>query len=191
MARAVGRARLVPEIMAGNPHRDLAKAVQGFCRRNRAVLVVKSREKNRDPRFIWRMADVLVKSDDEVFPYSSIQLMAIADLCIHFQSGAVLEAAFCGVPSLSVKVPPPFPRDNPAFEELWDAKPHSFQNWEGIVWSADLHAAAALLARRTLDNFAVQPAARRDYIERYIGFGDTRSSERVLEVIERRAARAG
>jgi hypothetical protein len=191
MALAVGRARLVREIMAGNPYRGLADAVHAFCRRSGAALVVKSREKNRDPGFIRDMADVLVERDDEVFPYSSIQLMAIADLCIHFQSGAVLEAASCGVPSLSVKVPPPFPRDNPAFEELWDAKPRSFQNWEGIVWSADLHGAARLLADRKLHDFAVQPEARRDYVERYVGFGDTRSSERVLDVIERQAAREG
>lgn len=191
IAKATGRARLVPEIMTGNPHRELAHAVQDFCRRNGAVLVVKSREKNGDPWFIRGMADVLVESDDEVFPYSSMQLMAIADLCVHFQSGAVLEAAFCGVPSLSVKVPPPYPRDNPAFEELWDAKPHSFQNWEGIVWSADLRGAAALLAARTLGDFAVRPEALRDYVERYVGFDDPNSSQRVLAVIEEQAARAG
>ena len=39
------------------------------------------------------MADLFVERDDAVYPYTSIQLMAVADLCIHFQSGAVLEAA--------------------------------------------------------------------------------------------------
>ncbi len=89
-----GRAQLIPGIRKGNPHRALAAAVREFCRRNRATLVVKSREKNRDPRFVRRMADRLVKRDDEVYPYTSMQLMSAADLCVHFQSGAVLEAAF-------------------------------------------------------------------------------------------------
>jgi hypothetical protein len=190
-AAVVGRARLVPAILEGNPHNELARAVHEFCRRNRATLVVKSREKNRDPGFVRRIADRVVERDDEVYPYTSMQLMAAADLCVHFQSGAVLEAAFCGVPSLSVKVAPPFERDNPAFEELWDAKPRSFQNWEGVVWSADLRGASALLAERALGGFTLRPDARRAYVERYLGFGDTRSSERVLEVIERQAAPAG
>jgi hypothetical protein len=190
-ARAVagGRAALVGEILAGNPYRALAESVRDFCHRHRAVLVVKSREKNRDPGFVRRMADVLVERDDEVYPYTSMQLMAVADLCVHFQSGAVLEAAHCGVPSLSVKVPPPYDRDLPAYEETWEARPGSLQNWSGLVWSAGLGEAPSRLNAAKLGDFDVDPEARRRYVERYLGFDDTRSSERVLDVIERDATR--
>jgi hypothetical protein len=187
LAAASGRGRLVREVLAGNPYRSLADSVRAFCRRHGASLVVKSREKNRDPRFVRTMADVLVERDDEVFPYTSIQLMAAADLCIHFQSGAVVEAAFCRVPSLSVKIPPPYEPDLPAYEETWGARPGSLQNWAGVVWSAGLAEAPALLAERQLHAWTVDPEARRAYVERYLGFDDTRSSERVLETIERDA----
>ena len=93
VATASGHVGLVPEIWKGNGYRDLVAAVRDFCRRSGAALVVKSREKNRDPRFLRRSADVFVESDEAVYPYTSIELMAIADLCVHFQSGAVLEAA--------------------------------------------------------------------------------------------------
>lgn len=197
--RPAATLRLVPKIargfcdrlLRGNGYRRLLEAVQHFCEANGAQLVIKSREKNEDPSFLRDFTPYVIKRDDGVFPYDSIELMAISDLCIHFQSGAVLEAASSGVPSLSIKVPLPFDRDNPAYKELWDAEPHSFQNWDGVVWSADLRRAAALLAERKLGDLAVQAEARRDYVERYVGFDDTNSSERVLEVIERRAAHAG
>ena len=184
-ALAGGRPDLARAALRGNPYRALAGAVRGFCRRQRASLVVKSREKNRDPRFIRRMADLFVERDDEVYPYTSIQLMALADLCIHFQSGAVMEAAFCGVPSLSVKIPPPYEPDLPAYEETWGARPGSMQNWPGVVRSAGLDEAPAVLAQWTLDGWVMDADAHRAYVERYLGFDDTRSSARVLEVIER------
>jgi hypothetical protein len=185
VAVATGYSALAGKILSGNPYRALAGSVRDFCRRNRATLVVKSREKNRDPGFVRRMADLLVERDDEVFPYTSMQLMAAADLCIHFQSGAVLEAAACGVPSLSIKVPPSYDRDLPAYEETWEAKPGSLQNWDGLVWSSDPDDASSRLADAALTAFAPDPDARRRYVERYLGFDDTRSSERVLDVIER------
>jgi hypothetical protein len=48
-----------------------------------------------------------------------------------------------------------------------------------------------MLAERKLDAFTVSAEAKAAYVERYLGFRDTRSSERVLDVIERRAAREG
>lgn len=187
MAAARGRAGLPRAILRGNSYRTLADAVRAFCRRQRASLVVKSREKNRDPGFVRRMADVFVERDDEVYPYTSIQLMALSDLCIHFQSGAVMEAAFCGVPSLSVKIPPPYERDLPGYEETWGAGPGSMQNWPGVVRSAGLDEAPAVLAQWMLDGWVIDAEARRAYVERYLGFDDTASSARVLDVIEREA----
>lgn len=193
LARAVmavvrGHAGLVPDIWRGNGYRELARAVQTFCRRSGAVLVVKSREKNRDPRFLRSMADVFVERDDDVFPYTSIQLMAVADLCIHFQSGAVLEAAAAGVPSISITVPQSHLHEYPAFPEIFGVTAGSLQNFPGIVWSTPHDGAVGLLESRSLADFKPDPAARRAYVERYLGFDDRQSSRRVLEVIEADAA---
>lgn len=186
-ATAYGHARLVPEIWRGNGYRDLVAATRDFCRRSGAALVVKSREKNRDPRFLRASADVFVDSDDSVFPYTSIELMAIADLCIHFQSGAALEAACAAVPSLSVKVPQSHLHDYPGHEEVFSGREGSLQNFAGVVWGVEHGAAAGRLAGRTLADFKIDPEARRRYLERFVGGDDGRSSHRVLDVIERTA----
>jgi hypothetical protein len=47
--------------------------------------------------------------------------------------------------------------------------------------------AAARLAGLTLADFKIDLEARRRYIERFVGFDDARSSERVLDVIEGKA----
>lgn len=184
MAVARGHAGLVPDIWRGNGYRELVRAVRRFCRRSGAVLVVKSREKNHDPRFLRKMADVFVERDADVFPYTSIQLMAVADLCIHFQSGAVLEAATAGVPSISITVPQSHLHEYPAFPEIFGITPGSLQNFPGIVWSTPHDGAVALLQSRSLADFKVDPAARRAYVERYLGFDDRQSSRRVLDAIE-------
>jgi len=184
LAVSRGQAGLVPEIWKGNGYRTLAEAIRRFCRRTGAAFVVKSREKNRDPVFLRRLADVFVERDDEVFPYSSIQLMAVSDLCIHFQSGAVLEAAMAGVPSISIKVPQSHLHEYPGHQEIFGGGEGSLQNFPGIVWFSTHEAAGRLLDGRTLADFRPDPAARRAYVERYLGFDDTRSSGRVLDVIE-------
>ncbi len=51
--------------------------------------------------------------------------------------------------------------------------------------------APARLDRLTLADFKIDPEARRRYIERFVGFDDTGSSARVLDVIEREAAPGG
>lgn len=185
MAVARGHARLVPEIWKGNGYRTLAEAIRRFCRRNGAVFVVKSREKNRDPGFLRRLADVFVERDEEVYPYTSIQLMAVADLCIHFQSGAVLEAAVAGVPSLSIKVPQSHLHEYPGHHDLFGGREGSLQNFPGIVWFTEHSQAARRLEGSTLGDFKIDPEARRRYVERFLGFDDARSSHRVLDVIER------
>jgi len=184
VAAARGQARLIPEIRRGNGYRELARAVRGFCRRTGAVFVVKSREKNRDPRFLRRLADVFIERDDDVFPYTSIQLMAVADLCIHFQSGAVLEAAMAGVPSASIVVPQSHLHEYPGYRQIFGTSEGSLQNFPGLVWSVPHDRAVALLEGRTLADFKPDPSARRAYVERYLGFDDLGSSRRVLDVIE-------
>jgi hypothetical protein len=185
-AAASGQRHLVPEIWKGNGYRDLVEAIRDFCRRSGAVLVVKSREKNRDPRFLRRAADVFVESDEAVYPYTSIELMAIADLCVHFQSGAALEAAAASVPSLSVKVPQTHLHDYPGHEQVFGGGEGTLQKFAGVVWGVGHAEAPDRLRGRALADFKMDPEARRRYVERFVGGDDGRSSHRVLDVIEGR-----
>lgn len=183
-ALATGHAALVPTILRGNGYQTLARALQAFARRAGAALIVKSRAKNADPAFLRRRADLFVERDEDVFPYTSIELMAVADLCVHFQSGAVLEAVHANVPSLSIRVPQSHLESYASFQEVFGARPGSLQNFPGIVWSADVEEATRLLRTGRLADFRIDPDARRRYVEKFLGFDDNRSSERVLDLVE-------
>ncbi len=180
-----GHAAWVPEILRGHGYRELVLALRDLCRREGAALVVKSREKNADPRFLRHLSDVVY--DEAVYPYTSMELMAVADLCVHFQSGAALEAAFAGVPSLSVEVSQSHLEEYASFDEVYGGRPGSLQNFPGIVWPVGHADAAGRLGRSTLRDFAVDRDARRRYVEKFLGFDDMRSSVRILEHIERSA----
>ena len=182
-ALATRHANLLPEIWQGPGYADLVEAVRGLCDRSGAALVVKSREKNQDPAFLRRVADAFV-FDDAVYPYTSMELMAVADLCVHFQSAGVLEAAFAGVPSLSVRISQEHLRQYPTFAEFYGAESGTLQNFAGVVWSATPGEAIARLRGAGLPDFAVDAERRRAYVARFIGFDDTNSSGRALDVIE-------
>lgn len=183
-ALVTGHGTLVPAILRGNGYLALTRALQGFARRAGAALVVKSRAKNEDPAFLRRRADLFIARDEDMFPYSSIELMAVADLCVHFQSGAVLEAVHAGVPSLSIRVPQTHLEGYASFQEVFGARTGSLQNFPGIVWSADAGDATRMLSTGSLADFRIDPDARRRYVEKFLGFDDNRSSERVLDLVE-------
>jgi hypothetical protein len=181
-ALATGRAALVPEIVRGHGYRDVVEAVARFCARNGATFVAKSREKNGDPPFLARRADAFIL-DEEVYPYTSMQLMAIADLCIHFQSAGVLEAAHAGVPSLSVRISQEHLRSYPTYEEFYGARPETLQNFPGVVWPVTPAELIARLEATGLAEFRVSGERRRAYVEQFVGFDDVRSSARALDVM--------
>jgi len=184
-ARVSGHGEFVPEILSGNGYAALMSSLKRFCGRTGAVLVVKSREKNRDPRFVRRAADLFVPHDADVFPYTSMQLMAIADLCIHFQSGAVFEAAFTGVPSVSIKVAQSHIAATPGFESFYGGAVGSPQNFPGVVWPVEHDGVTTFFESKSLGDFVIDASARRDYVEKFLGFDDTVSSRRILDVIRR------
>ena len=191
IARALraGHPEWIPTILRTHGYRALVQSVRRFCRRHDAHLVVKSREKNDDPRFLRAIADVSL-FDERVYPYTSMELRAIASLCIHFQSGAALEAAFAGVPSLSIAVPQSHLKSYATFDEVYSARPDTMQNFPGVVWTVPGEEAAARVDAATLADFAIDPAARSRYVARFLGFDDARSSGRVLDEIERICAQA-
>jgi hypothetical protein len=183
-AAVTGRWSWLPEILRGHGYRDLVEALRAFAHRMGGVLVVKTREKNEDPGFLRAMADVFV-DDRFVYPYTSIELMAVADLCVHFQSGAVFEAAFARVPSVSVAVSQAHLETYTNLDEVYGVQPGSLQNFPGIVWSVGGQEAATLFRSASLADFRVDEDARRRYVEKFLGFDDTRASARVLDAVER------
>ena len=188
-AALAGHPEWIPGILRRHGYRSLVESVRRFCRRNGAALVVKSKAKNDDPAFLRDLADVWLY-DERVHPYTSMELLAIASFCIHFQSGAALEAAFAGVPSLSVTVPQSHLAGHATYEEIYSARPGTIQNFPGVVWTLPAVNVAARLDAADLGASDSTPVARRSYVQTFLGFDDTASSARVLDEIERVSAAA-
>jgi hypothetical protein len=170
-----------PEVMNGWNDRRLVTAARAFCDENKALLVMKARRKDPIPRYAARLAD-RVFYDLSHYPPTILELMSVASLCIHFYSTAVLEAAYCGVPSLCLA-----PRESdlgPAsfgFGYVHNGEPGGLYNAPGVAYWRPLVSAFDGLPQWRLADFPLDVDARTSYIERCLGFDDGRSSCRLLD----------
>jgi len=162
--------------------RRLVEAVRTFCNRTDAVLVMKSRLKDPIPRYARRLADHVLY-DPSHYPPTILELMSVSSLCIHAYSTAVFEAAYCGVPSLCLA---PKPEDmglpDHVHEQVHNGALGGIYNWPGTAYCAPLRQAFTGLARWGLADFPLEAGARKRYVERFLGFDDGRSSERLLDL---------
>lgn len=165
-------------------YRQLVRALRRYCDRAGAALVVKTREKNRDPGWLRPLADAWVL-DRALWPYTAATVIRHAAFVVHFQSGAALEAAFAGAPQLSVHVPHPHLRAYPGHREQYEARP-GMQDWAGVVTGLGWETAVGYLDAVHAPPL-VDPFARQAYVEHFLGFDDTKSSARILDLVERHA----
>ncbi len=170
--------------------RRLVESVREFCDRAGAVLVMKSRLKDPIPRYARALADRALY-DPSHYPPTILELLSVASLCIHAYSTGVFEAAYCGVPSLCLASDR---RDMGLPDYLHDLVYNGdlggIYNWPGTAYCVALRDAFDGLRRWSLADFPLDTAARKRYVERFLGFDDGRSSERLLDVAERVGGRA-
>ncbi len=162
----------------------VVEAVRAFCDANNALLVVKSRFKDPVPPYTQKRAD-LVMYDECYYPATILELLAISSLCVHFFSSTVCEAVFLGVPSLCLA---PAPEDmglSSAWSEtLCNVREGGVYHFPGASYYLSLPELFEELPRRSFKNFALDPLARARFVEKFLGFDDARSSERLLDLIE-------
>lgn len=158
-------------------------AIRDYCDNTGRLLVVKTRQKNHDPNLVHRLADRVI-GDESLWPYTSAELLRVADLAIHFQSGAVFEAVAAGVPQLSIRIPQPHLVHFPGHDLFFGHAPSTVQAWPHVVWSLDYRDVAGYLGT-FVTSPTVDEMERQRYAERYIGPLDGKSASRVLDMVER------
>src|SRR5215470_17455418 len=179
-----------PHVAKGWSDRRIVEAVRAFCDANGALLVMKARRKDPVPRYAARLADRVVY-DPSHYPPTILELLSAAALCVHFYSTAVLEAAFASVPSLCLA--PRAAELGPAsfgFDFVHNGEAGGIYNAPGVAYWRPLAEAFDALAGWRLAEFPLDRAARRAYVERFLGFDDGGSSGRLLDLVERVAAEA-
>jgi hypothetical protein len=164
--------------------RRLGEALRAFCDANRALLVVKSRLKDPVPRHTEALAD-LVLYDPSHYPATILELLSVAALCVHFYSSAAYEAVFSGVPSLCIAPDPGDMGLSPAWSRtLFHPREGGSYRWDGAAWCLTVPEFIEAMPRRRLGDFALDAGARARYVETFLAFDDTRSAERLLDLVE-------
>jgi len=133
-----------------------------------AILIIRARPKDR---VTWRMrrhADLVIQ-DDAWGPPTILKLLRVASVIVHTYSTAVLEAAYCGVPSVCLA--PEHLSFYPGAERVLHGGEGVFC-WRGLVYHAP-H-----ITRVALADVTAKPDARAAYVERFLG-DDGRRGARV------------
>jgi len=164
--------------------RAVVDAVRAFCDANGAAFVVKARAKDPVPGHLARRADRIFY-DDAYYPATILDLLRISSLCLHFFSTVAYEAAYAGVPSICIAPD----GEDLGFPPVWrewflNLDAGGSWNFPGAVYPLTLEQALRELPLRRIAAFPLEPVARAQYVERFVGFDDGKSSDRVLDILE-------
>ncbi|MBW1713168.1 MAG: hypothetical protein JRJ59_08490, partial [Deltaproteobacteria bacterium] len=117
-----------------------------------------------------------------------LELLAVSDLVVGPFSTCVSEAVFAGMPYLLMELPVDDAATKPPLAKSLLSPPEP--NWwsaQGVIWRFQLPELFDRLPSLTMDQLKIDFPMRRAFIEKLLGFDDGKSSERVLEAIERLA----
>ncbi|MBI4628717.1 MAG: hypothetical protein HY729_08410, partial [Candidatus Rokubacteria bacterium] len=184
--RLGGRPEYRSHVERGLDDRSVVRAVRAFCDANGALLVVKARGKDgRLPGYLERSADLVVDDGGNYYPAMILELLKISALCLHFFSTVAYEAAYACVPSICIALRPA-DLGFPALRAEWflNLDPGGSFNLRGAVYPVGLDEMVDTFATRKIADFPLDPVARAQYVEKFIGFDDGKSSDRVLDAVQ-------
>jgi len=164
--------------------RNVVHAVRAFCDRHGAALIVKGRAKDPVPGYLARIAD-RVLYDEAYYPATILELLKISTLCLHFFSTVAYEAAYAGVPSICI-APAGDDLGLPALWQEWflNLDVGGSFNFPGVVYARRLGEFLDGFASARPADYPLDPVARAQYVERFVGFDDGKSSDRVLDAVQ-------
>ena len=166
---------------------QVASAIRKFADRNNAFFVVKGRAKNKIPRYLRRIADKII-FDKNYYPYTAMELMYAADLCVNFYSEANKESVLCDTPSICLG--PEKPEDWPSysarfFMEDFSRKPESFYNFDGVVYNESVDYFAKNFGSKTFEDYAMNQKNKDEFVKKFLGFDDFKTSERIYNYVSK------
>ena len=183
----------LPEIWTGSSFKQTVEALRGFCDRQDAFLIVKSRVKQVDPDYLIEAADLYLDgSADRYYPiFTTYELLAIADLCVTVMSMTAPEAVAVGVPVLNIYAPatdydsPPSEVYVRYLDTLLTNQTESLMNFPGAINTIDRRGIVSWLRNNKIEDVATNADAQRNYREKYLGINDQqKSSARILELFK-------
>lgn len=176
------------DIFTMTDDKKVTAAIRKFADKNSAFFVVKGRLKNRVPDYLAKAADKIIY-DESFYPYTIMELLFVADLCIHFYSDAVKECVPANTPSVCLG--PKNPNDWECYAErfcLRDFSPTapSYYNFSSVSYNESVDDFAESFAEKSFEDYAMKPAEKAEFMKKFLGFDDLNSCSRVYEDINRR-----
>ncbi len=183
-----GATEYLPDIERGIDDFAVVKAIRKFCDKNDGFFVAKGRLKNPVPKYVEKMADRLF-FDKGFYPFFSLELLAISSIMLSFCSMAVLESVALNVPSVCI-----IPHKN----KLWQpyeilGLPDDFKTVSGSIYNmpgaVELKTAEEVIfdfPNENFERYKIIPQARKNYVEKFLGFDDFSASARIYEDLHRR-----
>lgn len=173
-------------LLCGWNDRKLTKAIKAFADNNGAVLIGKARQKDPVRPSLKELADLAIY-DESDYPSTTLELLSIADVCIHFYSFAALESAYFGVFGITVDRPSPSAdvgEEPPAFHRLWRRSETgtAFNFLKVNKWMTIPEMILGLPGAR-IEDLKVDSLARRAFVETYLGADDGKASSRILDLV--------
>ena len=134
---------------------------------------------------VQKNADLVVWDSEQEYDSPVLkELLTVSGICLSYFSFSVVTSVFAGVYHLSAKIPPETLVDDQ--ERYWfSAKKNSLYLYEGVCDAWPIDKVINELPGISLNNFRVNPQARKEYVRKFIGYDDYDSSKRILDELQR------
>ena len=181
-----------PHIRHGWNDANVVKALRRFCDRHGACLLVKSRQKTPVPAYTDALADRCLY-DERYYPATILEALSIASLSVSYYSNSVFESVALGVPHLCVTYTAEDYNGAASnyFSRFYTPEEGSAFQFRGVSTAWSIRETLDRLPGRTLEDFAIDPAARQRYIEKFLTHDARDGGVRTVDAIQRAFDRAG
>ena len=165
-------------------YRRWLEAIRQIADRSGAFVVAKVRAKHQDPPYLADEVDLVI-GDVSYHPFTTLELLSVSSLCVGFLSGITIEAAVAGVYSVNAAYVPEkiiWPiKHSRDFSRFFLYGPKGIWNWPGVSetvngvgWGATRQLRA--FSERSLEDFAIDRDARREFLKTYMDQPDNASA---------------
>ena len=178
----------LPDLKRGIHDLKLSEIIRQFAVKNDAYFVVKGRLKNKIPGYLKRLADK-VFLDESFYPFTTLELLYIADLSISFYSAAIMESVLARTPTLclSPKRDMFWPGyDDRHFMPAFSPSPGSFYHSYGAVYYETVDNFISSFHGKTFEDFEPDKNKMGEFITKFFGFKDWNACDRIYEDLIRR-----
>jgi len=180
--------RFLPNAWCGMLDRDIVDAVRKFCDLNDALFIVKSREKTIIPLYLETIADRII-FDKTYYPFTTVELLSIADLCIHFYSSTVMEAVYTKTPSICIS--PNSEHFNSLYNDRFfipdfTANDGNFYNFKGVNYHIEHDKFVDSFPSQGFSDYLFDNKMADIFMRRFMGPSDLKSCARIHEDLSKR-----